>query len=108
MKEVAERVQANMTGMDLDPSGNCFLVARALQILAAGGELVECHLQGDHHVIYQDVDGLFWDLTAHGIVGGELQLGVAELPEEYTDLTGYEWPEDYSGEFADDLLALTR
>lgn len=102
----ADRVLANLSAADLDPSSNCFLAARAMQTLCGGGELVECRLSGDQHVLYLDADGLFWDLTAHGL-GSEILRGVEALTDAYAEVVGWEWPAGYDAEFADDLATLT-
>lgn len=110
---VARRVRHNLRRADLDPAGNCFLAARAMQILLNEGEIVEGHCNGDsHHWYGVEVDGeaLYFDPTADG-VGADVPRGLAGFPAtsapEYDGLSR-DWPASHSVEFAVDLVALVR
>lgn len=108
---LASRVLDNLRRADFDPSGNCFLAARALQILANQGELVEGYLNDERHVWYAVEDGpvvIHWDVTADGCGGTLILSGLEELPDSYRDYIGWDWPEQYSTQFAEDLIALVR
>jgi hypothetical protein len=108
----AARVYDNLLRADLDPSGNCFLAARAIQSIVNGGMLVEGRLNDELHVWFAaDLDGdlTHWDVTAHGCMGAKVVLdGVAVLDDSYSEFTEWEWPEDYTAEFGVDLARLVR